>query len=42
MEADPDPLERNTFQPLLDVILRNIIKERKVISRIFKILFVLF
>ncbi|XP_057795772.1 sister chromatid cohesion protein PDS5 homolog B [Salvia miltiorrhiza] len=29
VEADPDPLERNTFQPLLDVILRNIIREKK-------------
>ncbi|KAI3464509.1 hypothetical protein Pfo_021172 [Paulownia fortunei] len=29
VEADPDPLERNTFQSLLDVILQNIIKERK-------------
>lgn len=31
VETDPNPLERNTFQPLLDVILRNIIKEKKVI-----------
>ncbi|KAH6832801.1 hypothetical protein C2S53_006048 [Perilla frutescens var. hirtella] len=29
VEADPDPLERNTFQLLLDVILRNIIKGEK-------------
>lgn len=32
-EADPDPLKKNTFQPLLDVILRNIIKEKKVMFR---------
>ncbi|KAL1543836.1 sister chromatid cohesion protein pds5-like [Salvia divinorum] len=32
VEADPNPLERNTFQPLLDVILRNIIKEKKATS----------
>lgn len=31
--ADPDPLKRNTFQPLLDVLLRNVIKEKKVIFR---------
>ncbi|XP_042040794.1 sister chromatid cohesion protein pds5-like [Salvia splendens] len=32
VETDPNPLERNTFQPLLDVILRNIIKEKKAAS----------
>lgn len=33
VETDPDPSERSSFQSLLDVILQNLLKVRKVVLK---------